>query len=136
MKTKARRNEQVVGIDPSKICPLESMYDADIYDALFIRRYSRDSGGEGNYVHYVHYLIVFTLFSLYVFQLRQDLALADHVWQDKRAAIAQSVDGLGDGFRTAMRAGWLSYIQNAYGGGAASAHSSAGQGPLVVDDDE
>ena len=52
MKTKAKRNEQVVGIDPSKICPLESMYDADIYDALFIRRYSRDSGGEGNYVHY------------------------------------------------------------------------------------
>jgi len=34
VKTKAKRNEQVVGIDPSKICPLESMYDADIHDAL------------------------------------------------------------------------------------------------------
>ncbi len=41
--------------------------------------------------------------------MHQDLALADHVWQDKRAAIAKTVDDLGDQFRPAMRAGWLSY---------------------------
>ena len=28
-------------------------------------------------------------------QVRIDLGLADHVWQNKRAAIAQEVDGLG-----------------------------------------
>jgi hypothetical protein len=32
------------------------------------------------------------------------------VWQDKRAAIAKTVDDLGDQFRPAMRAGWLAYI--------------------------
>ena len=29
------------------------------------------------------------------------------MWQDKRTAIAQTVDALGDQFRPAMRAGWL-----------------------------
>ena len=47
-------------------------------------------------------------------QVRQDLGLADHVWQDKRAAIAKTVDDLGDQSRPAMRAGWLSYIRQAY----------------------
>ena len=44
----------------------------------------------------------------------RDLGLADHVWQDKRTLIAQSVDNLGDQIRPAMRAGWLSYICCAY----------------------
>jgi hypothetical protein len=47
-------------------------------------------------------------------QVRQDLGLADHVWQDKRTLIAQSVDNLGDQVLPAMRAGWLSYIRRAY----------------------
>ncbi len=55
------------------------------------------------YANYKHYC-----------RLRQDLGLADHVWQDKRAAIAETVDDLGDQFRPAMRAGWLSYIRQAY----------------------
>ncbi len=53
------------------------------------------------YITYTHYG-----------QVHQDLGLEDHVWQDKRAAIAKTVDDLGDQFRPAMRAGWLSYIRH------------------------
>ena len=49
------------------------------------------------------------------------LGIADHVWQDKRATIAGTVDALGDQFRPAMRAGWLSYIRTAYPENAAPA---------------
>ncbi len=49
---------------------------------------------------------IILIYQLYVLlQVRQDLGLADHVWQDKRTLIAQSVDNLGDQFRPAMRAG-------------------------------
>ena len=34
-----------------------------------------------------------------------ELGIADHIWLDKRAAIAQTVDELGDNFKPAMRAG-------------------------------
>ncbi len=71
-------------------------------------------------------------------QVRVDLDLADHVWQEKRAAIAASVDSLGDQFRPVMRAGWLAYIRNTYPEG--SDHQTAGlamrEGALVVGDDE
>ncbi len=62
-----------------------------------------------NYINYTYY----TNYTHYL-QVRQDLGLADHVWQDKRTIIAQSVDNLGDQFRPAMRAGLLSYIRRAY----------------------
>ncbi len=35
-----------------------------------------------------------------------ELGLADHVWPNKRVAIAQEVDGLGAQFRPALRDGW------------------------------
>ena len=36
-------------------------------------------------------------------------------WLDKRAAIAQAVDELGDNFKPAsMRAGWMAYIRKAH----------------------
>jgi hypothetical protein len=71
-------------------------------------------------------------------QVRQELGLADHVWQDKRAAITKTVDDLGDqfrDFRPAMRAGWLSYIRQAYPDNTAPAASPpVGQGTLVLPD--
>ena len=70
-------------------------------------------------------------------QVRQDLGLADHVWQDKRAAIAKTVDDfkLGDQVRPAVRAGWLSYIRQAYPDNTApAAGPPVGQGPLVLPD--
>ncbi len=60
-----------------------------------------------NYTHYIHYThssyinyinyINYTNYTHYL-QVRQDLGLADHVWQDKRFLIAQSGDNLGDQF--------------------------------------
>jgi hypothetical protein len=41
------------------------------------------------------------------YKVHADLGLPDHIWVDKRAAIAKKVDDLGDQFRPAMRAGWL-----------------------------
>ena len=50
--------------------------------------------------------------------------------------IAQSVDSLGDQFRPAMRAGWLSYIRRVYReeDGAADVGLVVGEGALVVDE--
>ncbi len=48
------------------------------------------------------------------FQVRAELGLADHVWQNKRAAIAQEVDGLGTQFRPALSDGCLKYIKATY----------------------
>jgi hypothetical protein len=61
--------------------------------------------------------------------------LADHVWQDRRSLIAQSVDNLDDQFRPVMRAGWLSYIRRAYPeDNAADACLVVEEGILVVPD--
>ena len=77
-----------------------------------------------NYTNYAHYL-----------QVRQDLGLADHVWQDKRTLIAQSVDKLGDQFRPAMRAGWRSFIRSAYPeNDAIDSCPVVGEGIFVVQD--
>ena len=43
-----------------------------------------------------------------------ELGIADHIWLDKCAAIAQTVDELGDNFKPAIRAGWMAYIRKAY----------------------
>ena len=59
--------------------------------------------------------------------------IADHIWLDKRAAIAQTVDELGDNFKPAMRAGWMAYIRKAYPDGSASGRIAVGQGQLVID---
>ena len=80
-----------------------------------------------NYINYTHY----TDYAHYL-QVRQDLGLADHVWQDKRT---KSVDNLGDQFRPAMRAGWLSYIRRSYPEDAADDSGPVvGEGIFVVQD--
>ena len=87
-------------------------------------------------MHIILIMYIIHIILIIAFQVRISLGLADHVWQDKRAAIAQTVDALGDQFRVAMRAGWLAYIKNAYPDGVAIVTQSVGQGTLVVDDDE
>ncbi len=68
-----------------------------------------------------------------------DLSIPDHIWANKRAAIAkrvESVDDLGDEFRPAMRRGWLAYIRKTYAA-ASSVHTVAiGQGEMILPDDE
>jgi hypothetical protein len=66
---------------------------------------------------------------MYYLQIRQELGLADHVWQDKKILISQSVDKLGDQFLPAMRTGWLSYLRRAY-----PEHDADGAGPAVGED--
>ncbi len=50
------------------------------------------------------------------------LGLADHVWTEKRKSIAQNLDNLGNEFRPAIRAGWLSYIRRVYQEEEGAAH--------------
>ena len=67
-------------------------------------------------------------------QVRQELGLADHVWSDKRASIARSVDSLGDQFRLAMHVGWLSYIRRVYpDGDEPRGGFPVGDGTFMVD---
>ena len=65
--------------------------------------------------------------------MRIELGIADHIWMDTRAAIAQSVNELGDEFKPAMRAGWMAYVRKAYPEGSASRRIAVGQAPLVLD---
>ena len=113
-------------------------------DRRYLLAYGIQNGvsGRKGYTHYTLYYNYNTYFSyntytdyMHYCQVRQDLGLADHVWQDKRAAIAKTVDDLGDQFRPAMRAGWLSYIRQAYPANAAPvAGPPVGQGLLVLPD--
>lgn len=68
-------------------------------------------------------------------QIRADLGLPDHIWVDKRAAIAKRVDDLGDQFRPAMRRGWLAYIKKTYAADVDDYDAAMGQGELVLPDD-
>ena len=68
--------------------------------------------------------------------MRVELGIADHIWLDKREAIAQTVDSLGAEFKPAMRAGWMGYIRKAYPDGADDVLHSIGQEQLVLDGDE
>ena len=68
------------------------------------------------------------------FQVCVELGIADHIWLDKRKAIAQTVDALGDEFKPAMRAGWMSYISKVYPDGPADGGHVIGQEPLILDE--
>ena len=80
--------------------------------------------------------IITIILIILTFQVRIALGIADHVWQNKRLAIAQEVDNLGPGFRPAMRDAWLKYIQAAYAAepGEQASGPSIGQGRVVVEE--
>ena len=80
-------------------------------------------------------IILIILIIPIILQVRMDLGIADHVWQDKRTAIAQSVDALSDQFKPAMRAGWMKYIRQTYTAGAVAPVVAVGEGTLVLDDE-
>ena len=73
---------------------------------------------------------------VWCWQVRVDLSIPDHIWANKRAAIAKRVDDLGDEFRPAMRKGWLAYIRKTYAADPSQHTVAIGQGELVVPDDE
>ncbi len=71
-----------------------------------------------------------------LFRVRVDLGLPDHIWVDKRAAIAKKIDDLRDQFRPAMRTGWLAYIAKTYQIQDVSMGPALGQDALIVPDDD
>ena len=81
------------------------------------------------------YYIYYTYYTDYInyFQVRMELGIEDHIWQDKRAAIAQMVDALGDEVKPAMRAGWMANIRKAYPDESASGRIAVGLVSLVLD---
>ncbi len=75
---------------------------------------------------------------VWCWQVRVDLGLPDHIWVNKRAAIAKQVDDLGDEFRPAMRnlKGWLAYITKTYAADLSEHAVAIGQGESVVPHNE
>ncbi len=57
-----------------------------------------------SFIAIIHIIYIITIMSF--LQLRVELWIADHVWQEKHDAIAMTVNSLGDEFKPAMRAGW------------------------------
>jgi hypothetical protein len=82
------------------------------------------------------YIIAIIVLIEVFFQVRVDFGLPDHIWVDKRAAIAKKVDDLGDQFRPAMRTGWLAYIKKKYSADAVQHGYALGKEESVVEDDE
>ena len=66
--------------------------------------------------------------------MRVELCITDHIWLNKRTAIAQTVDALGVEFKPAVSAGWMAYIRKVYQDGAADGGHSIGQEPLILAD--
>ena len=87
-----------------------------------------------NYTYYIYYIYCkyYTDYINY-FQVRMELGIANYIWLDKRAAIAQTFDALGDNFKPAISAGWMAYIRKANPDGSASGRIAVGQEQLVID---
>jgi hypothetical protein len=79
-------------------------------------------------------IILIILIISIILQVRVELGIADHVWQEKRAAIAATIDGLGDKFKPELRAAWLEYIRETYPDGPVAEPNIMGDGTLEIDD--
>ncbi len=79
-------------------------------------------------------LIRIILAILIMSQVCVELGIADHVWQEKRAAIAATVDALVDRFKPELRTGWLAYIRETYSDGPVVPAATVGEETLVLDD--
>ena len=67
-------------------------------------------------------------------QVRVELGIVDHLWQEKRAAIAATIDALGDRFKAELRAGWLEYIRKTYSDGPVAPAATVEEETLVLGD--
>ncbi len=63
-----------------------------------------------------------------ILQVRVELGIADHVWQEKCAAIAASIDGLSDKFKPELHAAWLACIRETYPDGPVAEPEIMGDG--------
>ncbi len=83
---------------------------------------------------YVISLIRIILIISIISQVRVELGIADHVWQEKHAAIAYTIDALGDRFKPELRTGWLAYIRETYSDGQVAPAATMGEETLVLGD--
>jgi len=81
-------------------------------------------------ISFIRIILIISIMS----QVRVELGIADHVWQDKRAAIAGTIDALGDRFKPELRTGWLAYIRETYSDGPVAPAATVGEETLVLDD--
>ena len=81
-------------------------------------------------ISFIHIILIISIMS----QVRIELGIADHVWQEKRAAIAATVDELGDKFKPELRAGWLAHIRETYPDGPAAPAATVEEETLVLGD--
>ena len=78
----------------------------------------------------IHIILIITIMS----QVRVEVGIADHIWQEKRAAIAANIDNLGDKFKPELRAAWLAYILETYPDGPVAATDIIGSSMLEIDE--
>ena len=83
-------------------------------------------------IYIIHLISIILIISI-ILQVRTDLGIPDHVWQEKRSVLAASIDGLGDRFKPELRAGWLAYIRQNYPDGPVQAPDIMGDGTLEID---
>jgi hypothetical protein len=67
-------------------------------------------------------------------QVRVEIRIADHVWQKKHAAIAATVDALGDRFKAELSAAWLAFIRETYPDGPVAPAATVGEETLFLVD--
>ncbi len=81
-------------------------------------------------IHIILFVTIILIIHI-IFRFVSTLEL-HHVWQDKRSAIVQTVDAVGDKFQAAVDAGWLSYIRKTYPDGAVSEGPSLGESSALI----
>ncbi len=83
-------------------------------------------------------IIAIIVLIAFCWQIRTDLGIPDDIWVDKRAAIANRVEDLGDQsdqLRPAMQKGWLAFIRKNYSADADEFEAAMGQGESILPDD-
>ena len=84
---------------------------------------------------FIRFMSIILIISI-ISQVRVDLGIPNHVWQEQRAVIASSIDGLGDRFKPELRASWLAYIRQNYPDGPVEAPAIIGDGTSRLEIDE
>ena len=66
------------------------------------------------------------------------MGIPDHEWQERRKAIADTIDTLGEDYRKPLRDGWLKYIREFYSEGSAASPGAlkCNLGATVLDEDD
>jgi hypothetical protein len=79
-----------------------------------------------SYLHYKYYIVIL--------QVCVKIRIPHHVWQEKRATIAATIDGLGDKFKHELSAAWLAYIGETYPDGPVEEADIMVDGTLEIDE--